>query len=146
MINLNDLMTAVRIRLKSDATLTGLIGDVYRGAIPSVAIWSKPNMEIGIQADTQNQQTSYQTRTQDLLVRLMAHDKGSKPGVGRYDRCYAVLVRAETVLLATPMTVSGMTIVDIRRDSGIPEAMPFDDAGYRRMQVGSLLRVRADEA
>lgn len=146
MIDLNALIIAIRTRLKADATLATLIGDVYRGAVPGTASWAKPNLEIGVQADTQNQQTSYGTRTQDVIVRIVAHDKGEKPGIGSYGRCYSALTRAETVLFATPLTASGMTIADFRRDSGIPEAMPFDPQGYRRMQVGSLYRVRADEA
>lgn len=146
MINLNTLMIAIRTRLKADVTLATIIGDVYRGAVPSTATWAKPNLEIGVQADMQNQQTSYGTRTQDVIIRIMAHDKGEKPGIGSYGRCYAALTQAEAVLFATPLTASGMTIVDFRRDSGIPEAMPFDTQGYRRMQVGTLLRLRIDEA
>lgn len=145
MIDLNALVIAIRTRLKADGTLTTLIGDVYRGAIPALASWAKPNLEIGIQADTNNQDTSYGTVTQDLLIRVMAHDKGPAPGVGSFADCYAALVQADSVLLASPLVVGGMTITDFRRDSGIPEQMPPDSGAFPRFQVGSLYRARIDE-
>ncbi|MGE0539752.1 MAG: hypothetical protein AB7R89_06200 [Dehalococcoidia bacterium] len=143
MINFDALRIAVRTRLLADATLLTLIGDIYAGSIPDDATWDLPNLEMGVADQRRNDMTGYTRRSERILLRLKAVDQGGA-GYGDYGRCYAALVQAEAVLLATPLTVPGMAVVDQRFDSAIPERMPADERGVLWPQVGRLYRYIVD--
>ncbi len=143
MIDETALKVALRSRLTGDTTLMTLVEGVFNLDIPSTVRWAKPVLEFGIQADTED--GTYGTRGQDLRVRLMAHARGGAPGVGSSDAAIAALVRADVVLTATPLPVTGQTVWRLWRIGGIPEASPVDEQGHRRYQVGSVYECRIVE-
>lgn len=144
MIDLQAIKVALRGRLTADATLMALVGGVFNLYIPATVTWSKPCLEYGVQAMTEDREgASYTQRAEDVRIRLMAHDKGDAPGVGSLADAYAALRRAETTLLATPFTTGGTWFC--RYVDGIPETSQSDDAGYPRMSVGRIYRLRVIE-
>jgi hypothetical protein len=146
MINFDDLRIAARTRLKDDATLAALIGDIYAGSIPGDATFALPNLEMGAADQRANLRTGYTSKSERILLRIKAVDQGGK-GYGDYGRCYAALARAEVVLLASPLIVAGMVIVHQRFDAMIPERMPADtDTGILYPQVGRIYLYEVDEA
>jgi hypothetical protein len=139
------LLTAIRARLTGDATLMALVGGVFQLRVPSTVTWTLPVLEMGEQAGIEDEANGYTQRGEDLRLRLMAHDRGDAPGVGSTDDLYAALRRADTVLLATPITASNQTVWSVRRESAVPGAVQDDDQGYLRFSAGSIYRVRSHE-
>lgn len=130
-------------RLYTDATLMTLVEGIWDGRVPSDMPWAKPNLTYTIQADTDDPANGYGQDGVFLVFNLMCHDRGADADSGSFDACYTALLRAHTVLTASPLTVSGQTIWRLRRSGGIPQMEPPDDSGYRRFQVGALYEVRA---
>jgi hypothetical protein len=133
---------AIQARLAGDATLATLAAGPFNGRIPSTVDWSKPAIEHGPQADTDDPANGYGQDGLALVWRVMVHDRGPAPGVGDAADCYAALNRAHAVLTSAPLTVTGETVWYLRRTGGIPETQPVDESGHVRMSVGSLYSVR----
>lgn len=140
--DVNALKIAYRARLIGDAALLGMVEAVVNGAVPGSVTWAKPVLEYGVQSDVPDRGNGYGQEGLDLLFRLLCHARGSAPGIGSFDECYAVLNRAHVVLTSSPLVVSGQTVWRLARVGGIPEARPVDESGVPRLQVGALYQVR----
>lgn len=132
-------------RLESNTLLTDLIfaGRVWNG-VPGLWDYSKVCLEFGVQADTDDPRNGYGQNGLQLQFRLVAHDRGSEPGMWDYERCYDVLAVAHDLLVDTPLTtVDNQRVWRVRRTAGIPEMPSVDPGtGYTHIAVGSLYEVR----
>lgn len=144
MIDRTALITAARAKLTGDAALSGLVGGVFWTRVPATVDWSKPVIELGIQAaDRDTSAEAYgDAAPEDIRLRVMAHDRGPAPGIGAHDDLYAALKRADDVLLATALTVSGAVFWWVRWESAIPETSVDDEQGYPRLAAGNLYKIR----
>lgn len=141
MIDQYALRVAARSRLTADGTLTGLVEGVFGPRVPSTVTWVKPVISLGVQAVARDS-LGYGLEAADIRLRLMVFAKGAGAGVGAFSPLYAVLSRADVVLLSSALSVSGHQLVQFEWNSGIPEADPVDENGVPRLQVGSLYKVK----
>lgn len=149
-IDYTALLTAIIARLRAAAAVIAAVENVggtvgvWHGAIPPAATYSKPNLEVGIQ-DARNDGT-YRKDSEVVLLRLISRDKGPAPGLMSYDDALTALNAADAALVATPLTVSGHTVIQFIRDTLIPMLAPADDDGYYRPQAGVIYRLRVERA
>jgi hypothetical protein len=140
MIDVDALRQAFRARLTGDSTLMGLVEGVFGGQVPATQPYVKPNMEYGVQAAV-SENFGYTVDAADVRMRLMGFGKGSAPGVGSLSPVYAALQRADAVLTASPLVITGHKVIQLRWDSAIPGVMPSDESGYLRPQAGNLYKI-----
>lgn len=145
MIDRVALFVAVRARLVGDATLAAMVDGVFQLQVPSTVTFAKPVIEFGEQASVDDAANAYGQRGEDLRLRVMAHAKGTAPGVGSTDALYAALRRADTLITGTPLVASNQQVWSVRYQDSIPGTSVPDEGGYPRMSAGLIFRIRSYE-
>lgn len=132
-----ELEIAIYSKLAADATLTGLLGGtaIYNGTAPQGAVY--PYVTFSNVSEVDNYTLSAQA-TFDFLYEVKAVTK-SPGGSPSRKAAGEIEARAKAVLNDTTLTVSGRTLLSIRKQSGFT----FDeiDSGVIYSHAGGNYRI-----
>ncbi len=156
--DINDLKEIFRTALVVNNDLMDAVADVVNGMVPDKIVdpndptvyieydWDKPILEYGIQIDVDDPRNSYAEQGLYVEMRLMAHDRGDRPGLLDYDACHDVLRLAHIALEDMPRTFNGWKVWRFRRARGIPETPELNPETYIHVSVGALYEIRITTA